>query len=385
MKYAIKIKIKFIFLVLSLSLGMSQKSNSASKRSGTLDLLRFLAILYIYFAHFADSFNYVYQIVPSNLKYTQIARYGSIALVIFFIVSAFVVTMTSMKRSAKEFFLIRFSRLYPLFWVSCLVGFLISRYSPFPTYIAYNTVKDLLANATMIPSLLGVHLINPVYHTLVIEIGFYLFIVFIIAFKLWDKILGILLLFVLISFVGVLMSVWLFSIVTPFIAGMLFYFMYSKKYTQWKVYALAVVNFVTALLCSKSLADDIDKYYNQVGSASPYIFAILITLIYGIFLLVAFRKLNIPGSVFLQKLGELSYPFFLFHIYFLGIYWYFRNTIPGDILLFGLAIVIAIICLLINILVEKPINQLFAKFLSIIGELLEDRKRKSKAKLHSAE
>jgi peptidoglycan/LPS O-acetylase OafA/YrhL len=348
---------------------MFKQSLSPNKRSGTLDLLRFFAIIFIYFGHFADSFNYVYQIVPANLKYTHIVRYGSIALVIFFIVSAFVVTMTSMKRTAKEFVLIRVSRLYPLFWVSCVVGFIVSRYSPFPTYIAYNTLKDLLANLTMIPSLLGFHLINPVYHTLVIEIGFYIFILLILAFKLWDKILWIISVLIAASFIGILYSVWICSIVTPFIAGMLFYFIYAKKYTTWKVYTLAALNFVSALLCSKSLADDIDLYYKQPGSASPYIFALLIIVIYAIFLLVSFRKINIPGSLFLQKLGELSYSFFLFHIYFLGIYWYFRNSIQGDILLIGLAVVISIFSLLVNLLVEKPLNAIFGKILTFITEL----------------
>lgn len=331
---------------------------SKKTRSGAFDLLRFIAVLVIFFAHYSDSFNHVHQIVPSNLKYTPIFRYGTAAVLVFFMVSAFVVTMTSMKRTAKEFFIIRLSRLYPLFWLSCIVGFLVIRLSPLPTYIPYPSTTTLLANLTMFPKLLGFDLINPVFHTLVSEMIFYFSILFVLAFKLWNRILVILTALIALSFAGLLYNMYFPVMLTSFIAGMLFYFIQAKKYTQWKVYTLAGFNALAAILCAIPLTNSIDSFYNTTDAGNVWIFAAIITAIYVLFLLITLKKIEIKGNIVFQKMGELSFSFFLFHLYFLGIYWYLGSKMNGTLLIIGLAVVITLISLLINLYVEKLLNNI---------------------------
>lgn len=331
---------------------------SKKTRSGAFDLLRFIAVLIIFFAHYSDSFNHVHQIVPSNLKYTPVFRYGTAAILIFFMVSAFVVTMTSMKRTAKEFIMIRLSRLYPLFWLSCIAGFLLIRFSPWPVYIPYPSTATLLANLTMFPNLLGFNLINPVYHTLVSEMIFYFSILFVLAFKLWNRILPILTVLTVLCYAGLLYNMYFPVMLTSFIGGMLFYFIQAKKYTQWKVYTLAGFNALAAILCARPLTYSIDSFYKTTGAGNIWIFAAIITSIYILFLLITLKKINIKGNIVFQKLGELSFPFFLFHLYFLGIYWYLGTKMNGTLLLIGLAVAITIFSLLVNLYVEKPLNEL---------------------------
>jgi len=333
---------------------------SKKNRSGSLDLLRLLAVVAIFYGHYADSFNYVFRIVPENLKYSPYVRYSTVAITVFFMVSSYVVTMTSVKRSLQDFVVIRLARIYPLFWVSCVVAFLLPRFYGEHAYLPTLPFKTFLMNMTMMPTVFGYEALSPVFHTLVIELCFYLFVLTILIFKLWEKILAIitlfLILFTLLLFFPATKSAYFMC--TPFIAGMLFYFMNTKRFTQWKVYTLAAINFCFALMGSNLLAADIDSFYKIPNSANPWIMASIIFTIYLVFLLISLKKINIPGYPFLRKMGEISYPFFLFHIFFLNVYWYFRATIQGDLLLAGLMIFIFLVSWLLHVFIEKPSSKI---------------------------
>ncbi|KQR67432.1 acyltransferase [Pedobacter sp. Leaf176] len=354
---------------------MTAGAISKKNRSGSLDLLRIIAVIAVFLGHYADSFNYVYKIVPENLKYSPFVRYSTAALTIFFMVSSYVITMTSLKRNIQDFVIIRLARIYPLFWVSCVVAFLISRFYSAHSYLPIVSFKTFLMNTTMMPTVFGFELLNPVFHTLVIELCFYLFVLFILIFKGWNKILTIITIFLSLFILGQFFQVTkdAYFIFTPFIAGMLFYFINTNKFTQWKVYTLAAINFCFALKGSIFLAEDIDRYYKIPHSANPWIMAVIMAVIYISFLLIALRKINIPGYPFLKKLGEITYPFFLFHIFFLGIYWYFRNTIQADLLLWGLLIFIGFVCWGLNVLIEKPLSKLMSIILVWLFNLLRKK------------
>lgn len=344
---------------------MLKNAPSPPKRSGALDLLRFFAVLFVFFGHYTDTFNYIYKIVPENLKYTPVSRYASTALIIFFMVSGYVVTMTSIKRGIKDFAITRLSRLYPLFWVSCAVAFILPRL-PFlnHSYLAYSTLKVFLLNLTMVPTVIGQPMINPVFHTLLIELVFYIFIAMIIIFKGWKNILAI---------ISVMLAICIASlfkkdmpvhiIITPFLGGMIFYLISVNYASKLKLYALLGVNFFCALMSAKPLADQLDVFYKEVGSHSVWAIAIIITLIYITFLLITLKVVFIESRPAFQLLGEIAYPFYLFHIYFLCIYYYFRNTIQADLLLYGILLAAIISSWVLNILIEKPFSKLASKVL----------------------
>jgi peptidoglycan/LPS O-acetylase OafA/YrhL len=347
---------------------MSNVALSPTKRSGALDLLRFFASLLIFYFHFSDAFNSVYRIVPENLKYGSFIRYGICAMTIFFIISGFVITMTSMTRTVKDYMIVRFSRLYPLFWFSCAVTFLISRYLSIHSYLPpYVPLKTFLINLSMVPTLFGVEQLNPVYHTMVIELGFYTFILLIIIFKLWKHILSILAALVAICYIAIFYDSGLNVLLSPFIAGMLFYFMYAKMYTQWKVMTLAALNFILGLLSAKNIAHDMNINFDGPNLCNPWILALLIACIYGLILLIALRKVNFSGNPVTRKLGEISYSFYLFHLNFLGIYWYYRNSLQPDLLLIAMAVLITVCCWGINVFIEKPSSKISVQVLALIS------------------
>lgn len=347
---------------------MARTARPSTQRSGALDLFRFFAVLIIFLAHYTDTFNFRYHIVPENLKWSPVSHYcGIAAILIFFMVSGYVVTMTSMKRNIKDFLIIRLTRIYPLFWISCIVGYLLPRLIHDHTYLMHFSLKTLLANMTMAPMLFGQEWANPVYYTLLVEMLFYYFIGFIILFKAWTKSLLIIAFLLAYCLLANLDATAAFHvIIPPFIGGMLFYFIRIKYADRWKLYTLLGVNYICSILDCRYLVYNLGDYYNNPQAVNLLTMSVITTAIYLVLYLVTINKIKIKSSPFTLLLGEIAYPFYLFHLYFLCVYWYFRNTIQADLLLLGILLVILTASRLINVLIEKPISKLANHLLRFI-------------------
>lgn len=315
----------------------------------------------------------MYQIVPANLKYMWVSKYATTALLIFFMVSGYVVTMTSIKRDIKDFAISRLSRLYPLFWISCVVAFIMPRlFYTNHSYLAETSVKTFLVNLTMVPYLFGSPMINPVFHTLLTEMLFYFFIAIIIIFKLWSRILIILALLLALCVIGLFQhSFPYYLLIIPFSSGMLFYMINVDYASKLKLYPLLAVNFICAIMSTQVQADKLDIYYNGATTIDPWVLKGAITVIYLVFLLISTRVIQIRGRRIYQIMGELAYPFYLFHIYFLCFYWFFRNKIQPDVLLFGILFTIIFLSWILNILVEKPLSNLASRGLYSLTDLFK--------------
>lgn len=329
----------------------------STQRSGALDVFRFLAVLTIFLAHYADTYNYKYQIVPQNLKWSFFTRYSVFSLFVFFIVSGYVITMTSMKRDLRHFLTARLSRIYPLFWISCITAFILPRLVYDHTYLLHAPFRLFLANMTMVPQIFGYEMINPVFWTLVIELTFYFFIALIILFKLWNKLLLIFTCAFICCIICTLKGQQAFNIFLPFSAGMLLYFIRIKYASHWKLHCLLVANFLCTLIACQSIIKNPGISYKDSSPLNVWITVGIITTIYILLYLIATRRMNIKDTVVTRFLGEIAYPFYLFHIYFLFLYWYFRNTIQADLLLIGILLLIIIVSWILNVAVEKPLSK----------------------------
>ena len=108
-------------------------------------------------------------------QFVQRVDIGRLGVIIFFIISGFVVAHTLAGRDASlgKFAVRRFFRLYPLYWLSIILvvyfhgsgNYLLSPQGDF---------SALLANATMLPTLLGFEPMMGIYWTLETELVFYL-------------------------------------------------------------------------------------------------------------------------------------------------------------------------------------------------------------------
>jgi len=104
---------------------------------------------------------------------TFIFNFGNFGVVLFFLISGFIVTKSLMpprRLSSLDFILLRIGRLYPAYWVALILFFMIGTPS----------IHEMLANLTMFQRFLGFPDLNPVCWTLQIEWVFYLLLAFFI-------------------------------------------------------------------------------------------------------------------------------------------------------------------------------------------------------------
>ncbi|MET0349046.1 MAG: acyltransferase [Rhizobacter sp.] len=136
---------------------------------GELDVLRGLAAVAVMLFHYTTRYQAVYGF-PSPLPFD--VGFGHYGVELFFGISGFVILMTLQRtRSASDFLVSRFSRLYPAYWAALLLTFTAMTLVPLPGREVQ--LGQLLVNLTMWQELLGVKHIDHVYWSLQLELIFY--------------------------------------------------------------------------------------------------------------------------------------------------------------------------------------------------------------------
>lgn len=153
-----------------------------TNRIDVIDQLRGIAAVSVVIAHLAGQAFFTYDGVTSSalldilLKNVFIGEYinfGRFGVVLFFIISGYVIPFSFPKENpVKGFIISRIFRLYPLFWASLTAVLIIRYYAGNPVQI-----QNILANITMIPDFLGYNRVLDVYWTLAYEILFYTIVV----------------------------------------------------------------------------------------------------------------------------------------------------------------------------------------------------------------
>ena len=99
--------------------------------------------------------------------------YGFFGVHLFFIISGFVILMSLDSRNGDGFVKSRFIRLYPVYWASVILSFLVTLHFAPPEY--RHDLPTLLVNLTMFQAYVKVPDIDGVYWSLAYELGFYVF------------------------------------------------------------------------------------------------------------------------------------------------------------------------------------------------------------------
>ena len=143
--------------------------NQPKMRIGELDALRGLAALAVMVFHFTGHYGKDVGHLDRPLFELAMGNYG---VQLFFMISGFVIFMTLEKtRTAMDFVVTRFSRLYPAYWTALGISTLFVYTIGMPEQRL--PLSDLLANLTMIQSLLHFRHLDGSYWTLQIELLFY--------------------------------------------------------------------------------------------------------------------------------------------------------------------------------------------------------------------
>jgi peptidoglycan/LPS O-acetylase OafA/YrhL len=155
-------------------------------RVQALDVLRLVAVLGVMLFHYGfrgpTEFNVTHVAVP---ELASIARYGSLGVPIFFVISGFVIAYSAVGRTATSFAFARFSRIYPGF-LFCMTTTFVALLLFGPPHFAA-TLAQWAANLTVAATALHQLYIDSAYWSLVVEITFYAWITFLLATKLFPR------------------------------------------------------------------------------------------------------------------------------------------------------------------------------------------------------
>ncbi|MDR6975600.1 peptidoglycan/LPS O-acetylase OafA/YrhL [Streptomyces sp. 3330] len=153
-------------------------------RLRALDGLRLLAALMVCLYHYAGKNGEVAQSWHQSpgQKFptlSQFATYGSLGVQFFFLISGFVICMSSWGRTTGDFFRSRVARLYPAYWAAIVLvtaaGLIL------PVVAAPLRSDEILTNLTMLQQPMGVPRVLGVDWTLWVEVRFYaLFALFVV-------------------------------------------------------------------------------------------------------------------------------------------------------------------------------------------------------------
>jgi peptidoglycan/LPS O-acetylase OafA/YrhL len=341
-------------------------------RMAALDGLRFVAALSVAVFHlFSTATWQPFWGVPSAQVYGptvfKVASYGWVGVPLFFMISGFVICMSSWGRSVGEFGISRFVRLYPAYWFAVLATTAVAVAYPHPWPAL--PWRDVLTNLTMFQEPLGVHDVDLVYWTLWVELRFYLLFALIVWRGLTYRRV------VAFCFVWVIASVWaaqlgpglpwLGAVVIDdqsqyFIAGIALFLMYrfGSRLTLWLLLGFSWI---------MSMHYYIGNTWQQLNQLPYAPSSVLITLFYFVLILLALRKLDWVRWRWLTTLGAITYPLYLLHqVNGLVALSYLNGRVPLQRWALATIVLVAMILVgwLVHRLIERPLAPLLKRALS---------------------
>lgn len=353
--------------------GSSAKETLSAHRIQELDALRGIAALVVLVFHFS-------LLNPDLLKFT---KFGVTGVDLFFIISGFVITMSLDRiRFGYEFVINRFSRLYPTYWTAVVFTFLvifINRYffgadpqTPLPT-------KDFLYNLTMFQYYFGVKDLDGPYWTMIIEMLFYLVMLYLFLTKSLKSAVALLIPLVLLGTIitefhwfqpfsmAYFKNFPLAQSLPLFVSGILFYRLFNREPHK----ALNTVLIIGCYLLQVLL-------FTRTGRANYYIshpeYKAVLAVYYALFFLFVFGKLRFIVTKRTLFLGKISFALYLIHQYF-SIYFLIPNLMKWGINYYVVAFLIALpVCILIaagiTFWIEKPVGSWFKRNLYRLADAI---------------
>jgi peptidoglycan/LPS O-acetylase OafA/YrhL len=315
-------------------------SGTARPRLEILDGLRFVAALAVVALHFT-TIDHVWHRRVETIFPSQPFAYGWLGIYLFFLISGFVICMSSWGRAARAFLVSRAVRLYPAYWLSVVAGAVVVAVWPYVNRpVGWGGVA---VNLTMFQEPLGVRSVAEVYWTLWAELRFYLLFLLMVWWGLtYRRVVAFCLVWLGISFVtrvfvpdggvvhGVLMNVLMADHAPLFTAGIGCYLMHRFRPTPltWAIlFGSFVLSVPTALGRARQLADPRAPVPEW---PAVVLLAVCFVLIAG----VGLGCLSRVRGRWLVAIGGISYPLYLFHLNIGGTMLYlWQHNIPIPLLL----------------------------------------------------
>lgn len=289
-----------------------------SSRVQALDLLRLLAVLMVVFYHYGfwgPASHGVPQVaLPALAAFSQ---YGFLGVPIFFIISGFVIAYSAEGRTAIEFGIARFSRIYPTFVFCMTLTFAVILIFGEPHFDV--TFIQWLANLFIAAPALGQPYMDTSYWSLVIEVVFYAWVAVFMAIGLFPRrIDAIILIWLAITFANeltidapIIEKLFLADDSGFFAVGLLFYEFYRGR-RDAMLFSILALSIGTATF---QAVHKLERLGVHTGGSfdERVVVAICLVSIAIIFLATRIRRVPLPAGLVLAA-GGLTYPFYLLHM-----------------------------------------------------------------------
>lgn len=283
------------------------------KRLELLDYGRFTAALAVVAFHYffsgiqngkVASITYVSDIV-------NIAKYGYLGVEFFFMISGYVIFFSAKGRTASQFAVSRFVRLYPAFWIAVIITSIAAYFLGGAKMSV--TIHQSLFNLTMFPTVFGYGFVDGVYWTLQYELAFYLAVLFFLLFGWRGRLEHVFLCWPLVMVAAWLLHlqnvVYLGGYYSYFAAGAIFAIQ-RDKFKKISIISL-ILCFALCVKFSCNMAADLSKARDI--TFSTFVVSAIITIQFIFFFILNSRfgsSLKIVGS---RLVGGLTYPLYLIH------------------------------------------------------------------------
>jgi peptidoglycan/LPS O-acetylase OafA/YrhL len=272
-----------------------------------LDLVRFFAALSVVLYHYtsrggSNSFGF----------FSEVTKFGYLGVPLFFIISGYVIALSAKNRTAFEFAVSRFVRLYPVFWSGVAFTVLITSLYGRSNY----TLTQILANLTMLNQYCGVDSIDGIYWTLHIELKFYGCVFLLLLFGIFHKVRLWLSIWLTLTAIHLLTNQPFFMgwFISPFyscffIAGIAYYLIHEEGKNVSNLFIL----FSSLIISSFRGFEQAAEFVKNSSVIDALISVIAIWFFYlGFFILVR-GKIELSKRNFYLTLGGLTYPLYLIH------------------------------------------------------------------------
>ena len=272
-----------------------------------LDLVRFFAALSVVLYHYLSG--------PESNAFpfiSDITNYGYLGVPLFFIISGYVIALSANNRTAIQFGVSRFVRLYPALWASViftvivLVIFTDAQFSS----------SQVLANFTLLNEYLGFKDIDGVYWTLKAELKFYACVFLLLTFGVFQKYhiwlslwLGLAVMHTVFGqpfFMGWFISPAYSSF---FIAGVSFFLIQNKGKNKFNHCVLIS----SLILSSFNVYGQADGFLDSPNIVDKLVAVAIVLIFYCFMYFLSIGKIKLKERKIFITLGALTYPLYLIH------------------------------------------------------------------------
>jgi peptidoglycan/LPS O-acetylase OafA/YrhL len=335
---------------------MSAENYAAVRRMDWMDYLRLLCAILVMLDHFAlvGLDRRVSNGISGYGLLTEIARFGNIALFVFFMMSGLVITLVAQSQSAASFVTHRATRVYPTFLLCLTITALLAPFGPARFAV---TLPQYLANLTLHPMAFGYRYVDASYWTLPVEIAFYAAMVAVIMAGWIRHLQSVVAVWVLLQLACApfFPNLPLFGYLYSFLAaGAVFALLYQRR-NEWLNYGLLAISFLLCQRCVFIVARQAGFNF-WIGGAA-------ITLVFALFLLMRGRQVDLPWA---RRIGSLTYPLYLLHFHVgLTLMSWWVGEANKWVMLVGIMLGLIALSALIDDVIEFRLRRVWAGFFRV--------------------